>query len=334
MILHILSSSLHSVRFVEYLKQNFDCKNQKFVYVRPSVCIYGLSNVGAEHIHTKFARAKLALYMNLAEKIVLHGLWRHEVINLLMQQRWLLPRCFWVLWGGDFLHWRKYSAEHDYILRRVGYFIPIVPEDISDILEQYGECAAKVHPISCFYVSNLFTDEFKAPQNRAKKKILVGNSGDALNCHLEILDNLQKFAKEDIELFCPLSYDCAANYKEQVINKGKELFGGKFKPLVELLPREQYLEILRDIDIAVFAHKNQQAYGNIVQTCGLGKKVFLRRTSVYRTMTKLGVSVFDFEKGLDLEPLSEHLARKNWEIIKNHFSAENLKSEITELFFS
>lgn len=52
--------------------------------------------------------------------------------------------------------------------------------------------------------------------------------------------------------------------ERKVIIKGKELFGEKFIPLTEFMTFEKYLEFLGSIDIAIFAHKRQQAMGNTI----------------------------------------------------------------------
>ena len=84
MILHILSSAMHSARFVEFIKENFNMKSHRFVYVRPDVCKYGLSNFReVEHISTFRQQLKLIVLMHKADQIILHGLWIHEVIRLL-----------------------------------------------------------------------------------------------------------------------------------------------------------------------------------------------------------------------------------------------------------
>ena len=118
MILHILSSATHSAKFVEFMGKYFDLNNHRFVYVRPDICRYGLSSFEyVEHIDNVWKQMKLIWLMNRASKIILHGLWRHEVIRLLYFQPWLLKKSYWVLWGGDFVLGKShYSKRHSYII--------------------------------------------------------------------------------------------------------------------------------------------------------------------------------------------------------------------------
>lgn len=332
MILHILSSAMHSARFVEFIKENFNMKSHRFVYVRPDVCKYGLSNFKeVEHISTLKGQLKLIALMYQADKIILHGLWRHEVIRLLYFQPWLLKKCYWVLWGGDFcLGKEHYSKRHNFVLQNVGHLISIAG-DYAYVKEEYN-AKGKVFCSKSFYVSNLFSGGFYPSNNSEKITLLIGNSGDPLNHHQEILSALKPFVDSDIELICPLSYCATKEYQQEIINYGKDIFGDKFIPLLDFLLLADYLEILKKVDIAIFAHKNQQAYGNIIQLLGMGKKVYMRKTTSYDEITQNGILVFDFDGGIDLERLDEKSARENHASVKSIYSLENMKREFQELF--
>ena len=134
------------------------------------------------------------------------------------------------------------------------------------------------------------------------------------------------------ELICPLSYCATKEYQQEIINYGKDIFGDKFIPLLDFLPLADYLEILKKVDIAIFAHENQQAYGNIIQLLGMGKKVYMRKTTSYDEITQNGILVFDFDDGIDLERLDEKSARENHASVKSIYSLENMKREFQELF--
>ena len=53
----------------------------------------------------------------------------------------------------------------------------------------------------------------------------------------------------DIKIIVPLSYGDNA-YAAELCEKGKELFGDKFKGLVEFIPLDKYRELLRETDRA------------------------------------------------------------------------------------
>lgn len=332
MILHILSSAVHSIRFVEFMKENFDLKFHKFVYVRPDVCKYGLSNFEeVEHINTFGKQLKLAVLMNQATKIILHGLWRHEVIRLLYFQPWLLKKCYWVLWGGDYcLGKESYSKRHNFILQNVGHLISMAG-DYKYVQKEYGY-KGKVFYSNSFYASNIFQGDLSIANNGSKTIFLIGNSGDSLNHHKEILESLRQYRNQEIELICPLSYCATKEYQQEIISYARNLFGDKFKPLLDFMPLKEYLEILKRIDIALFAHKNQQAYGNIIQLLGMGKKVYIRKTTSWEILQNNGFIIFDFDSQITLEKLNETQASKNHRLAKEIYSYENMKREFIALF--
>ncbi len=330
--LHILSSSLHSVKFVEFMQEYFDLKNHKFIYVRPDICKFGLSRFSfVKHLKEENKQELLEL-MCQADKIILHGLWRHEVINALYENANLLKKCCWILWGGDFcLGKNHYSKEHNFVMENMGEFIG-VSYDYLYVLNEYKAKGKLFHTTSGFNPANIFNSSLSIANNGNKIKILLGNSADPLNNHLEILDSLKPYRNENIEIICPLSYGANDEYIKKIKFHAKNIFKDKFKPLLELIPYKEYLEILKSIDIAIFAHKNQQAYGNIIQLLGMGKKVYMRKTTSFLELIQNGAILFDFDNGISLEKLDKNRAKENFEKISSIYSLENTLHDHRRLY--
>ena len=328
--MHILSSAFHSVEFVKFMQQHYELITHKFVYVRPDVCKYGLSEFKeVVHVDSPVKTISLLYKMHKAERIILHGLWRKEVISLLYHFPWLLKKCYWLLWGGDFcLGKESYSKEHSYVIQNVGYLVG-VKGDCEEIKKSYQSLKANFIFIKNFYPANTFYGELKISDNRGKTIILVGNSADKLNCHKEIFEKLLPFNQENIEIICPLSYGSEQKYIENIVVLGNQYFGSKFKPLLYFMPPKEYYQMLEKVDIAVFAHKNQQAFGNLVALLGMGKKVYMRKTSAWDTFDDLGVKLFDYEGNFSLEAMELQDAVANYKIIKKEFS---LQEKIKEYY--
>lgn len=136
------------------------------------------------------------------------------------------------------------------------------------------------------------------------------------------------------ELICPLSYCATKEYQQEIINYGKDIFGDKFIPLLDFLPLTDCLEILKKVDIAIFAHENQQAYGNIIQLLGMGKKVYMRKTTSYDEITQNGILVFDFDDGIDLSKLPINIAKSNHKKVCKVYSLENTINDHRKLYLS
>lgn len=128
-------------------------------------------------------------------------------------------------------------------------------------------------------------------------RILVGNSASWTNNHFEALRILSGMKINlPFKILCPLSYG-DSGYAAQVIEFGKNLFNDAFVPLTKFMPPEKYAEFLADVDIALFAHRRQQALGNILALLYLGKKVYIRSDiSTWGFLKRHGIKVFDYKE--------------------------------------
>ncbi len=276
--------------------------------------------------------------MNKADKIILHGLFNNHLFYLLTMQPWLLKKCYWVMWGGDlYIHdapvkdwrWKKNEFFRHFIVKRIGHFITYIKGDYELARKWYGAKGEYHHCL--MYPSNLYKEYILPQKHEATINILVGNSADPTNNHAEVFEKLTAYKQENIQIFCPLSYG-PADDAERIAKLGKELFGDRFTPLLDFMPFERYLELLGKIDVAVFAHKRQQAMGNMITLLGLGKKVYIRCDVTPWTMFHdLGVKLFDVCK-IDLAPINEDLWKNNQVQIKSHFSKTVLTKQLQDIF--
>ena len=86
------------------------------------------------------------------------------------------------------------------------------------------------------------------------------------------------------------------------------------------MPFERYIELLSDIDIAVFNHNRQQGLGNTTTLLGLGKKVYLRSdTTTWKTLIGMGLVLGD-SQNLELRKLPPETSAANQAIIARRFS--------------
>jgi hypothetical protein len=192
---------------------------------------------------------------------------------------------------------------------------------------QYHECL--------MYLSNIVDPEMisgsGSRNNGGTLKILVGNSSDPSNNHEEVFEKLLPYKNDDIAIYVPLSYGNKVN-ANKIADLGKRWFGDKFIPMVEFMPYQDYLDFLRDIDIAVFNHKRQQAMGNTISLLGLGKTVFIRSdVSQWQFLTGMGLKVGKFEN-LNLERMSEADLSRNAHIVRSNFSESILVRQWSAIF--
>jgi len=276
---------------------------------------------------------KLEKYLYVSKKIIIHGLGDERIIKLLYLQLWLLKKSYWVMWGGDFYFPEEHSELKKFVIKNIGNVITYIDGDIKYI-KKYYKSNPKKHYKCFMYLSNIF-DESKYKNCQKMKEdeiwILVGNSATDTNRHEFTFNKLSKIGLKDLKVNVPLSYG-DPEYRDKILKIGKEIFGEKFYPLNEFLPYDKYLEIIFNIDIAIFAHNRQQGMGNLIQLLGLGKKVYLNpETSQWDLYQNLGIKVYDINGDIDLNINAKEL-ENNKKIVREWFSLENLKAQLKKIF--
>lgn len=286
-ILHIAGCDKFIPPFIEFVKEHFDFKVHEFL-------LTGGMAQGQLKLHPNVQLSKRSILeylqhyvqaiikMHQAKKIILHGLFDIRMVYILFFMPWLLKKCYWVMWGGDLYvyqlgernwKWKVPEFFRRPVIKNMGHLVTYIKGDYELAQQWYG---AKGQYHECFmYTSNLFKEYDVPKKQHSGFNILVGNSADPSNNHLEVFDKLEAFKNQDIKVYTPLSYG-NQDYAQTIIEQGQQHFDDKFEALTEHMPFNQYLEFLGKIDIAIFNHKRQQAMGNTITLLGLGKKVFMR----------------------------------------------------------
>jgi hypothetical protein len=316
--------------FIDFIKKNLTVSKHEFIFLSKENYDYGITK---DHntIWIKYNFLKLLKELYLADKIILHGLWKNKFILLLFLNPWLLKKSYWIIWGGDLYPLNKNSWIKKQVIKKMGYIITYIRGDYELIQK---DCGAQGKYYECFmYPSNIYKENNIKLKNHTSINIQIGNSAHISNNHVLLLENLAQYRNKDIKILAPLSYG-KEKYSKEVILKGKEIFEEKFQPIITFMPFDKYLKFLGDIDIAIFAHKRQQAMGNIITLLGLGKKVYMRSDiTPWKLFKDIDVKVFDVEN-INLELLSDNDKEENKKKIKEYFSKENYLKQLKQLFES
>ena len=179
----------------------------------------------------------------------------------------------------------------------VGYKKPVAKKSAPKVVTKNNQSAQKVEvkPVQNISIQNTNTN---SNPNSKLIRILVGNSAFIENQHIQAYEMLAHFAKENIEIISPLSYGGTKEYREEVIAKGKEIFGDKYKPLLMMMDNDAYHSYLfTKIDIGVFNNNRQQGMGNISALLRYGKKVYIRNdTPMWQSFNNHGYKIFDVDE--------------------------------------
>lgn len=180
-------------------------------------------------------------------------------------------------------------------ISRIDYFSGVLPIEYTLMCKKSFFHAKRVS-FSYFSIDSP-TEQFNAPLTGTD--ILVGNSADPSNNHIDILFLLKERGIDNRKVFVPLSYGGTTEYKKKVVDTGRKLFGDNFIPLTDFLPKEKYFEVLSTCSNIIMGHERQQAMGNISQSIWLGKKIFLFSSSIaYKHLVDLGYNVYTIQQDL------------------------------------
>ncbi len=344
-VLHVMHAEKFIEPFIEFVEDNFDdfdSRHTFFVWgdIRKFriKSRFNLKNSNKRRIEKLKYFLFMVSAMQEAEKIILHGLFVQWHLMLLFLMPWNLKKCYWVIWGGDLytyklskrtVGWWRNELFRSFVIGRIGHYITQIEGDFRLAQKWYG---AKGEWHECFmYTSNLYQEPSKQALPHEGINILLGNSADQSNNHIEILNKLKCHAGDNIKIYCPLSYG-DQSYAQEVADYGETLFGGQFIALRDFMSLDKYTNLLNIIDIAIFNHKRQQGMGNITTLLGMGKKVYLRKEiTTWDFLQCLGITVFDVNS-IELSKMDNDISSENIKIVQNYFSEANLVVQLNRIF--
>lgn len=206
-------------------------------------------------------------------------------------------------------------------LNRIDFYSGVLEYEY-DLLKSISVFKAK--PVSYQYSNLSILDQKVDNKIFTGNNILIGNSGDCSNNHIDVIKYLQSVNLNNRKIYMPLAYSGMPEYIFKVKCLYEQKFKIKFVPLETFVPYDEYLNIMSSCSVAIFAHERQQAIGNINMALQNGCKVFISETNlVYDFYKKLGITLFslqtDFsQKELDT-PLEEDQILNNKRIIRDRY---------------
>jgi len=353
--LHIMRNDKFINPFIDFINKNFSKEENTFFIIDGLETIKVLNEKNVEWYISKGRKLKgilkkIILFLQLpilyiklfnycrkCEKIYLHGLFDPRITTFLYIFRFFLKKSYWIMWGGDLYSYnerKKKSVFHtieDYVKGNAKGYISYMDGEFRLAKKWFKAKGEFYHSFT--YPSNLYKEVDLKRNEKNELWIQIGNSADSSNNHFEILEKLSKFKDMNIKLFCILSYGGNEEYKKQVIRKGSELFKDKFFPVLNFMEFKEYMSFLSSLDIAIFAHNRQQAFGNISSLLSMKKTVYLKEEVItYKTLKEIGIEVKSFDRLINLEKFDENILENNRRIIKENFSEEKLIEQWKNIF--
>lgn len=191
-----------------------------------------------------------------------------------------------------------------------------------ELLKKYYKTGAAFIPFLYF---NALSINHHPLSLKRKIRIVINNSASPTGNHITLLNKIHQIDTEQTieKLIVPLSYGNQV-IREQTLKLGTQLFGDRFNPLVEFMPKDAYFKLFEEVSVAFFGARRQEAAGNIFQLLDRGVKIFLRNdNNMIDFLRDKGYRVFSFEDDLntcdDLLPLSGEEIKINQRASLNFF---------------
>ena len=164
--------------------------------------------------------------------------------------------------------------------------------------------------------------------------ILVGNSADINNNHLDLLDFVKNLNLEGKTVIVPLSYGGSKKYADEVANIYQSTLKEHCRVLVDYMPRDEYFKLLKSCGVALFYHERQQATCNIEELLKNGVKVFFSETSInYRHYKSVGLHIYSIQKDLTNEAINTPLTdEQKWNNIRILYRTSNKEYRLKYLY--
>lgn len=106
--------------------------------------------------------------------------------------------------------------------------------------------------------------------------VILGNSGDPTNNHIDAISRLAKFTKSINKVVIPLSYGGTIDYAHQVEQYANKVFSkNRVVILKEWLPLHDYERIVAQCGTVVLYHRRQQAAGGFAMALRQNKNIIL-----------------------------------------------------------
>tara|TARA_B110001452_G_scaffold210688_1_gene181121 strand:+ start:3350 stop:4474 length:1125 start_codon:yes stop_codon:yes gene_type:complete len=169
------------------------------------------------------------------------------------------------------------------------------------------------------------------------RNILIGNSADPSNNHLDIFRKINDFQINKFDnIYCPLSYAENfefPNYKKKICDIGSKRFKSKFRPIINQLTKIEFNKLIRSCEKIILY--NFRSQGGTCVWCALyfGIDLYLsEKNPFYKYFTSKGAVIFKIENGVDLNiSLDNDQKEINKKILLDNFSDEIVTQKFNNL---
>ncbi|WP_150538252.1 TDP-N-acetylfucosamine:lipid II N-acetylfucosaminyltransferase [Actinobacillus vicugnae] len=278
-IYHILGSNIlyHNQTLLSFFQQellpHLQAQQHYFYVVGAPSLVEDYPALALSCFESKNAIAQAVVCKARADQraqFILHGQYNFPLWLAILTGNLPASRCYWHIWGADLYEESSaWQFKLLYPLRRMAQNkLPVLWGTKGDLAFAHQKLKRNHSRDSLLYfptkmpkVAPLLT-----PKTQGEHlTILLGNSGDRSNRHLEALTQIKQQLGEKVRIIIPMGYPANnQQYITQVQQQAVEFFPkNAVKILTEQLSFEDYLALLAECDIGYFNFARQQGIGTM-----------------------------------------------------------------------
>ena len=338
----MIAEKKFTLPIIDYIIYDLKLDNHKFIVLnRDNLCNIKHKNVVVINLPLRKSFVyKFLTFCKLvlpADKIIAHAA---PFSIFFIWLPWKLKSIIWPIHGGIDIPKPNKPIKMMQLIdslykSKIGFHASHIEEDsiyTNEVLSSNSKFLYS--PVYLSNVINTLKDEdgFLYKGGFKNRVVLVGNSTDPSNNHQEAFIKLATSNLNPQSVYSILSYGKYVDYKKDVIEQGYEIFGSVFKPITEFLEMNQYLELLDEVDFAIFNHERQEAMGATIQLLSLGKPIFFNdRSPAFKSLKRRGYRVFSINDLSSFKDFQELDLRINRELLMKEYTIDILNSFYTQL---
>ena len=302
--IHVVTNDKFSASIVTFILKHFDPSEHCFLFcgghpaaefpIPEGDNIFSCSNPAALGVS------------DAVSKVIFHGLYDGGVVRYLSEHPEIMAKSYWVPWGGD-LHDVPSTPTDDYVRKN---FQGVAANAYTKKIYQRKYGQGKVFfPFSICFESIEYEKIIATPIPK-KQYVQIQINNSAHHSTLEAFEFLEKFRNENIRVTTILSYG-SINWNAKIIREGKRIFGDKFRPIQDYIPKEMYIKLLARNDIFILNQDRPQGMTTAFTSMLLGQKIFMRG-DISEYLHDEGYTLYDTRSiaGLSFEELCANPAKE------------------------